>query len=101
MLNQKLEITIEYAKTFESFQWMPIQDKVFSFFFFYSIRTCNKMKIISYRSLTIFYILIIFLLQVLLLRDVVFVLILLETAYKRSISKSTSVLNHRNQRERQ
>ncbi|KAM3729153.1 Nuclear hormone receptor [Dirofilaria immitis] len=65
MLNQKLEITVEYAKTFESFQWMPIQDKV------------------------------------LLLRDVAFVLILLETAYKRSISKSASVLNHRNQRERQ
>uniref|UniRef100_A0A1I7VNG4 Nuclear receptor n=1 Tax=Loa loa TaxID=7209 RepID=A0A1I7VNG4_LOALO len=65
VLNQKLEITVEYAKTFESFQWMPIQDKV------------------------------------LLLRDVVFVLVLLETAYKRSISKSASVLNHRNQRESQ
>uniref|UniRef100_A0A0R3S522 Nuclear receptor n=1 Tax=Elaeophora elaphi TaxID=1147741 RepID=A0A0R3S522_9BILA len=65
ILNQKLEVTIEYAKTFESFQWMPIQDKV------------------------------------LLLRDVVFVLILLETAYKRSISKSASVLNHKNQREKQ
>ncbi|VIO88271.1 Uncharacterized protein BM_BM1098 [Brugia malayi] len=65
MLNQKLEIMVEYAKTFESFQWMPIQDKV------------------------------------LLLRDVAFVLILLETAYKKSISKCTSVLNHRNQREKQ
>ncbi|VBB31302.1 unnamed protein product [Acanthocheilonema viteae] len=65
VLNQKLEIAVEYAKTFESFQWMPIQDKI------------------------------------LLLRDVVFVLILLETAYKRSISKSSSVLNHRNERERQ
>ncbi|VDK79830.1 unnamed protein product [Litomosoides sigmodontis] len=63
MLNHELEVTVEFAKTFESFQWMPIQDKI------------------------------------LLLRDVVFVLILLETAYKRSISKSASVLNHRNQRE--
>uniref|UniRef100_A0AAF5Q6R0 Uncharacterized protein n=1 Tax=Wuchereria bancrofti TaxID=6293 RepID=A0AAF5Q6R0_WUCBA len=38
---------------------------------------------------------------VLLLRDVAFMLILLETAYKKPISKCTSILNHRNQREKQ
>ncbi|VDM98590.1 unnamed protein product [Thelazia callipaeda] len=64
-LNWKLEVTVEYAKTFDVFQWMPLRDKI------------------------------------ILLRDVIFVLILLDTAYKKSISKSISVLNHRNEKEKQ
>ncbi|VDN19253.1 unnamed protein product [Gongylonema pulchrum] len=63
VLNQKLAVAVEYAKTFDFFQWMPVQDKV------------------------------------VLLRDVAFVLLLLETAYERSSSKSASVLNHKNQKQ--